>query len=133
MSATVETLALLRSIDASLKALLITTSQGRAASTEAPTVNLDTAHGNPKLRFLPRDWSGSGEFKGMTFSQCPPDLLDIVADSLEYFASKADDPQKKKYDTLDASRARAWAARLRSGWTAPVANEGGFRDEPSGF
>lgn len=124
-----ESLALLRSIDASLKALLLVMSQGRASSPDAPRVDLDSQHGNPKLRFLPRDWNGSGAFKGLLFSECPPDLLDMVADSLDYFASKAEDEKKKKYDTLDAARARGWAARLRGGWKPsapkPITDENG--------
>lgn len=115
----VETLARLASIDVTLKAILSVLSQGRAAAPNAPTVDLDNTHGNPKLRFLPRDWSGSGEFKGMLFSECQPDLLDLVADSLDYFAGKQEDEKKKKYDLLDAARARGWAARLRGGWKAP--------------
>lgn len=113
------TLDKLTSIDTTLKAMLHVLSQGRATSPNAPSVDLDNAHGNPKLRFLPRDWSGSGEFKGMLFSECPPDLLDIAADSLDYFASKQEDAKKKQYDALDAARARGWAARLRAGWTPP--------------
>lgn len=116
----VETLAKLASIDATLKAILMVLSQGRATTTDAPSVNLDDARGNPKLRFLPRDWSGSGEFKGMLFSECPPDLLDLVADSLDYFATKQEDATKKRYDQLDRDRARGWAARKRAGWTTPV-------------
>jgi len=116
----VETLAKLASIDATLKAILMVLSQGRATTPDAPSVNLDDARGNPKLRFLPRDWSGSGEFKGMLFSECPPDLLDLVADSLDYFASKQEDATKKRYDELDAKRARGWSARKRAGWTPPV-------------
>lgn len=125
-----ETLRLLTSIDASLKAILLTLSQGRAAEPSV-AVDLDSTYGNPKVRFLPRDWTGSGEYKGLTFSECPPDLLDLLADSLDYFARKADDPKKKKYDTLDAARARGWAARKRAGWTAPE-QTGGFSDD-AGF
>lgn len=114
--------ALQQSIDVTLKAILHVLGQGRATGQpEAPRVDLDNPHGNPKLRFLPRDWSGSAEFKGLTFSECPPDLLDLVADSLDYFAGKQEDATKKKYDTLDAARARGWAARKRSGWTSTVA------------
>lgn len=114
--------ALHQSMDVTLKAILHVLGQGRATGQpDAPRVDLDNSHGNPKLRFLPRDWSGSAEFKGMLFSECPPDLLDLVADSLNYFASKADDEKKKRYDTVDAARARGWAARLRSGYVPPVA------------
>jgi hypothetical protein len=61
---------------------------------------------------------------GRAFSECPPEYLDMVADRLDYFSSQLgdsdDEKKKRKYNTLDAARARGWAARLRSGWTPPA-------------
>lgn len=114
----VETIRLLTSIDATLKQLLV------ALASEPKHDTVDDAaangpHGDPVLKFTPRDWTGESH-KGRNFSTCPPDLLDLVAEALDYFAGKADDPKKAKYDTLDAKRARAWAARLRAGWQPPT-------------
>lgn len=119
----VETLTLLRSIDASLKALV----NGRPAPAAAPTTvsaDLDGPHGNPTVKAKdPRDWTGE-PMKGRSFSDCPPDYLDMVADRFDYFAGKEPDQQKAKYNRLDAARARGWAQRLRSGWV-PKADDGG--------
>lgn len=108
--------ALLKQILTCLQTGIVSAVQTVAA---APAVSLDGPHGNPKLRFIPRDWTGSREYKGALFSECPPELLDLAADSLDYFAGKAEDEKKKKYDLLDAARARGWAARIRGGYVAP--------------
>lgn len=70
--------------------------------------------GDVKIRMNPRDWSGE-EFKGRTASQCPPEFLEIYAEQLDYFASKATDPKKAGFDALDASRCRRWAIEIREG------------------
>jgi hypothetical protein len=144
-----ETLRLLRSIDTSLKQLL---AQGLRGGASAPAAtqkavasdsDLDGKYGNPELRFLPRDWTGPS-FKGRKFSECPPALLDLVADSCEYIARKADEnnelTDKGKpvgdYKRMDAARARGWAARIRSGKTVqttpatPPANGNGSTAVP---
>lgn len=137
-----EVIKLLRSIDASLKTLVNAAfnkareRQNGNGHSIAPDVaddrDLDGKWGDPELRFKPRDWNGD-DFKGCNFSQCPPELLDLVADSLDYFARKADqegDAKKAKYQRLDAARARGWSQRLRNGWQAEGANAG---DDSSGF
>lgn len=86
----------------------------------ALVVDLDTPRGDPKVRAIPKAWKGSTHYKGGPFSACPPELLDELASMLEYFSSEATDPKKKKWDALDAARARGWAARLRDGWTKPT-------------
>lgn len=109
----VETLALLRSIDASLKALL--------ARMPAPPerVDLDGPHGNPVVKAKdPRDWTGE-TMNGRTFSECPAEYLDLLAERYDYFASREEDAKKQKYNLLDAQRARGWAARIRAGHVAP--------------
>jgi hypothetical protein len=107
----VETLRLLQSIDASLKALLA--KQGGAAGPER--VDLEGPHGDPIVKAKdPRDWTGE-PMKGRHFSECPPDYLDMLAERFDYFASQEQDPKKAKYNRLDASRARGWALRIRQG------------------
>lgn len=117
VSATIETLALLKSIDGRL-AQLVTLMK------PPPTVDLDGAHGDPTVNATdPRDWAGDS-MKGRRFSECPAIYLDLVASRLDYFADKA--AEKNELTTagkprepllrLDAARARGWAARIRGGW-----------------
>jgi hypothetical protein len=124
-----ETLRLLRSIDATMRAILLVLSEKR---NDAPPVNdsvCNGPHGDPVVKAKdPRDWSGP-TMKGRTFSECPPDYLDMLADRYDYFATKdGADEKDVRYAKLDAQRARGWAARLRAGWTAPTSAEGGFTD-----
>lgn len=117
----VETLALLRSIDASLKQLL-------ARSNGGPAVNdavCNGPHGDPVVKGKPpRDWTGAS-MDGRHFSECEPEFLDLLADRFDYFATKPEnDATKQRYAKLDASRARAWAARKRNGWTPPTPPHG---------
>ena len=123
-------LAVLQSIDASLKAL-VTLSQARQKKAAANDDKLcDGPHGDPIIKAKsPRDWTGD-DMTGRHFSECPPDYLDLLADRFDYFASKETDDKKQKYNLLDARRARAWAARIRGGWTAPVSSEPQTTGEP---
>jgi hypothetical protein len=126
MSATAETLALLKSIDASLKELLALSKSKKRAETAtvgfAPDSDLDSAHGNEQIRFDPRDWNGPS-FKGKRMSECPAAYLDLLADAYAYFAKKNDESYakadngelKSKYDRRSEARARGWAARVRAG------------------
>ncbi len=127
MSATAETLRLLASIDATLKALLLVTSEKRndaPIGQQAPQVDLDGPHGDPVIKAKdPRDWSGE-PMRGRRFSECPAAYLDMLADRYDYFAAKPDSEEKdRKYARLDGARARGWAARLRAGWTPPQSAE----------
>ena len=60
--------------------------------------------------------------QGRRFSECPPEYLDLVANRLDYFAGQNDgEPgpeaaKKARWNRLDASRARGWAARIRAGY-----------------
>lgn len=92
-----------------------------AAAPQTPAVDLDGPHGDPVVKAKdPRNWTGE-TMKGRTFSQCPPAYLDQLADRYDFFAGKEDSSEKdRKYARLDGARARAWAARLRGGWTAPA-------------
>jgi len=138
--ATEPVLAVLRSIDATLKELLALSKQRRSngmdrhtpkpAGEVATDQDLDGQHGNPELRFDPRDWTGPS-YKGSRFSECPAELLDMVAEVFEYFATKADEAGEKtdagvpksKYKRADAARARGWALRIRSGKHTPAPRE----------
>lgn len=121
MSASDETLALLRSIDASLKTL-VKVLGATAAKAVASDRDLDGKYGNPKVTFMPRDWAGPS-YKGRLFSECPPDLLDMLAETFEYFASQAEAKDERtdrgkpvaEFKRADAARARGWAQRIRSG------------------
>lgn len=97
-----------------------------------PDVDLDSDHGDPEVRFLPKKWTGR-DYKGFRFSDTDPDFLDMLADSLEFFARKNDENgvkdskggPKSKWDRLDAARARGWAERIRktggvAGTTTPA-------------
>ena len=112
---------LLKSIDASLKQLV---AQSRQAQPKAIATDrdLDGAYGNPILKFLPRDWTGES-FKGRRFSDCPAPLLDLVAETFDYFATQAEQKDERAnngkpvaaYKRADAARARGWAKRIREG------------------
>ncbi len=138
-----EALIILRSIDASLKALVTHFGAGRpqgatSAVMGAGTVpniasdrDLDSQYGNPEVKAKdPRDWSGDS-MKGRRFNECPAEYLDLVASRLDYFASQlessqdADEQKKRRYNLIDASRARGWALRIRGGYK-PAENGGGF-------
>ena len=92
----------------------------------ASDADLDGKYGNPEVKAKsPRDWTGDN-MTGRWFSECPADYLDLVASRLDYFASvndasdSADDVKKARFNRLDASRARGWAARIRAGYVAPA-------------
>ena len=137
-----DALDVLRSIDVTLKAMLALaqqrTAQARAAQpkTVASDRDLDGKYGDPELKFMPRDWTGPS-FKGYHFSECPPDLLDIVADTFEYFASQSEAKNEMTdkgkpvagYKRADAARARGWAKRMRDGKHRPPAVTHGGGDE----
>lgn len=129
-----EQLKMLRSIDSTMKQLL-ELSRARKAPASAPAkgaavasdADLDGKYGNPNAGFDPRDWSGPSQ-KGKPLSDCPPDFLDMLAETLDYFAEKAEKEGTltangkpvAPYKRLDASRARGWALRIRSGKHKPA-------------
>lgn len=138
MSATEESLALLRSIDGSLKQLL----KHFAAAAPKAIANdrdLDGQHGDPELKFTVRDWTGPS-YKGRRFSECPAELLDMVAESLDYFAKKSDEADERTprgnkvadYKRADAARARGWAKRIREGKHKPSDESSAFGGEIDG-
>jgi hypothetical protein len=144
---------LLQSIDASLKAIawhlgyrsmappigMLSANEVTPSTTPSTTpmqVDLDGKYGDPTVRAKdPRDWAGESMI-GRPFSECPPAYLDLVADRLDYFNSSETDEKKRRYNDLDAARARGWAKRLRSGWKAPLTNDEwntGINAPASGF
>lgn len=118
MGSSDEAIALLRSIDASLKLLV---KQQRPASV-ADDRDLDSQYGNPEVKFNPRDWTGPS-FKGARMSECDPTFLLMLADTFDYFADKAEENDERTsggkavapYKRKDAARARGWAKRIQDG------------------
>lgn len=113
-----ESLAYLKSIDASLKSLVSLAQR----MVPAEPVDLDGPHGDPIVNASdPRDWLGE-PMKGRHFSQCPAAYLDLWAQRLDYFANKAAEAHevttsgnpREPYLRKDAARARGWAARIRA-------------------
>jgi hypothetical protein len=127
-------LAVLSSIDGSLKrmasggAAFAASGAAQAGPEVANDRDLDGKYGNEKVAMNPRDWSGPS-MKGKQMSECPPEFLDVLASTCDWFAAKNDRDKivdnagnpKSRYDRRTAARARGWAKRLRSGWKpAPV-------------
>ena len=124
-----EEIELLRSIDASLKALLAAPKPPATASAReiASDADLDGKYGNPEVRARdPRDWTGE-PMLGRKFSECPAEYLDLVAERLDYFAGQSEATGELAsngkpvagYKRLDAARARGWAKRKREGKHTP--------------
>lgn len=85
--------------------------------------DLDSKYGNPKVKFMAKNWKGQ-DVTGWSFSDCPPEYLDMHAHMLDYFAKKdSANPEKAKdaiWRAKDAARARGWAERLRRQVTEAV-------------
>lgn len=111
----------LKSIDATLKALLERMTPADPTKQIASDKDLDSKWGNPTVKFLPRDWTGDN-YTGCQFSDCHPDFLDALAQVFDYFAKKAEENNelttsgkpKAEYNRKDAARARGWAKRIRA-------------------
>lgn len=135
---------LLKSIDATLKALLALSQQQRSvtASSSEPEVaddaTLDGQYGDDEVKFNPRGWQGAA-IKGLKMSQCKPDALDALASALDYFCEKnkasgelkENGYPKWKDDARRAAKARGWARRLRAGWKPAEAPASDFGDTQS--
>lgn len=115
-----EAIELLKSINAGIQRLIAL--QKSATPTLATDRDLDGKYGDPVVKFDPRDWTGR-TCKGLHLSQCPAPFLDLLAETFDYFARKADadgtvtDKGKSvaDYKRQDAARARGWAKRIRDG------------------
>lgn len=123
MGATSEdVLAVLKSIDAGIKQLLVQTRVAKPKEIASDS-DLDGQYGDPVIKAAdPRDWTGPSQ-KGKHFSECSSEYLNLVADRLDYFADVAERENKltstgkpvAPYNRKDAARARGWAARVRAG------------------
>jgi hypothetical protein len=142
MSESHAALDVLRSIDASLKALVVFAT-ARASKTSGKPVasdaDLDGKHGDPIVKFDPRDWSGNS-CKGLPMSACPPEFLDLLAETFDYFASEAErknelwnDKPVAPYKRADAARARGWAKRIREGRAPAKTAPGAFGGHSDDF
>lgn len=134
-----DALALLRSIDATLKQLLAAT-RGSKPKDIASDSDLDGQYGDPTVKAKdPRDWTGP-PMKGRRFSQCSSEYLELLAARMDFFAEKAERENKMTnsgkpeapYIRRDAARARGWAKRHRDGWKPRTDGNGhssaGFAD-----
>jgi hypothetical protein len=99
----------------------------------ANDADLDGPRGNPTIRFAPKRFRGPG-YIGKRYSEASPEFLDVLAEALQYSADhpKANDTDGKKagWNRLDASRARAWARRIRSGVVPPPPEARALAGEP---
>ena len=128
-----DTLAVLKSIDLSLRTLVViaqkkaearvTQGATKSVAAEATDRDLDGDYGDPIVKAKsPRDWTGE-PMLGRKFSECPPEYLELVAERLDYFAERdeatnelaSNGKPKAYYSRLDAARARGWAKRIREG------------------
>jgi len=79
--------------------------------------DLDGQWGDPLVKHdKVKGWDVS--YKGTRYSECPADFLESYAGLLDFFAGlnlEKGDEKKARFDKLDASRARGWAARQRAG------------------
>ncbi len=83
---------------------------------------LQSAKGDPDVRFEPRDWRGDPQ-KGKRFSQCDPAFLDMFAEMMD---DDSDMPRKGKEEFAGLNRrsarlARGWARRTRANGGIPKA------------
>ena len=140
-----ETLAVLKSIDLSLRKLVVIAerkaeervkaAQNTPGRDVASDADLDGKYGDPIVKARdPKDWTGEPQ-QGNRFSECPAEYLDMVAERLDYFSSQnkgetEEDRKKLKFNKLDAARARGWAARIRAGYKPPTFAPTGSTDFP---
>lgn len=96
------------------------------------------------VKVSPRDWKGP-PMKGRKASRCPPEFLDMLADTYDYFGQKAAETGEKvtqgksigkdkaPFDFKNARLARSWAKRLREGWQSggPPQETGGPTRPPA--
>lgn len=72
--------------------------------------------GDPVIKYDPKFWKQES-WAGRHYSQCPPDYLDMLAESEEYRAGRGlSDPEKKKwakYNLRSAALAKGWARMIR--------------------
>jgi hypothetical protein len=59
----------------------------RSRKTSRPIAISTASTAIRQVKFMPRDWTGPS-FKGRRFSECPPPLLEMLAETFDYFASR---------------------------------------------
>ena len=150
VAVTPEEFAVVKSIDLSLRKLVVIAerkaeervkaAQNAPGPAIAPDSDLDGSYGNPPVKFNPRDWTGDS-CKGRTLSECPAEFLDMLAETFDYFAGKAEEKNEMTtsgkpvapYKRKDAARCRGWAARIRAGKVAaPKAGAPAWSDPDAG-
>lgn len=122
-----EEVTLLREIRGILADLLALSKSKRAATAQpvddvATDAELDhPTHGDPIMKWKPRDWSGE-DCRNKRMSECEPELLDLFAKAYDEFGRQKEEVKdpKAKYERMTARRARGWARRLRAGWKPPA-------------
>ena len=92
-----------------------------AMPTIADDASLDSKDGNPVVKITIKKWHGP-VCKGRKYSECSPEFLDVLANTLTWMAENPQAGREKysRYNMLDAARARGWAKRLRGGWKPPA-------------
>lgn len=94
----------------------------------ASDADLDGQYGNPVVRIDPkRGWEGES-MRGRTFSDCPPEYLEALANFLDW-AAQNPQPGKEQYasrNAKDAARARGWARRNSQRVETPRADDNPF-------
>lgn len=94
----------------------------------ASDADLDGQYGNPVVKIDPkRGWDGES-MRGRTYSDCPPEYLDALANFLDW-AAQNPQPGKENYasrNAKDAARARGWARRNAQRVEAPRADDNPF-------
>lgn len=124
----------LASIDRNIASLVAR----RRASEPKPIASdrdLDGQHGNPVVKFNPRDWTGAS-CKGRRMSECPAPFLDLLAQTFDYFGDQAEQKNERTnsgkpvadYKRADAARARGWAQRIRDGKVTQASTNAGEPD-----
>lgn len=111
----------LASLDRNI-ALLVQQRRAAAPKPIASDRELDGKYGDPVVKFMPRDWTGPS-FKDRRMSECPAELLDMLAQTFDYFGDQAEKNNERTnagkpvadYKRKDAARARGWAKRIREG------------------
>ena len=71
-----------------------------------PQVNIHAEYGDPELKFMPRIWKGE-DFSGRAYSQCPADLLKMVAEDQMWHAKNGKE-EYRKAASFRAAKAIAW-------------------------
>jgi hypothetical protein len=119
------------------KAEARSSSQSSGGGDVASERDMDGEYGNPTIKKDPPRWNVdvNGSFAGCSYSECPPEYLDVVATFKDWLADKdeasgakdAKGRPKSQWSRKDARLARGWAKRKRDGWN----DGGGNRSAPA--